>query len=277
MSIINEIVGLEGLLMFKRVVTAIVILVVLLPIIYISPLAFKLMGIVLTFLATQELLGVRKEKNYSKISIGLIYSMNILPLLLINDFTYINAVYIAIIYLVFHLILIFDKNINYTEFSYVIAFSMFIILASNAAMYLRGLDNGFYLVIFTILVTAASDTGGFFAGNAFGKHKLIERISPKKTIEGLIGGVIASLVIGLIFGMVILDIGIDNPLYIALISIIMGFTASFGDLIFSAIKRTYQVKDFSNILPGHGGILDRIDSHLTNLLICFIIVVLMKG
>lgn len=262
--------------MAKRVITALVILGVLLPISYISPLAFKLMAIFIAFFATQELIGVRKQVNYSKFTIGLIYILNVVPMILISDFASINAAYIGIIYLAFHLILIFDKKVNYTEFSYIVSVSMFIILSSNAAIYLRNLDNGFYLIVFTILVTAASDTGGFFAGNSFGKHKLIERISPKKTIEGLVGGVLLSLVIGLVFG-TLLDIGIDNLLYIGLLSILLGFTASFGDLIFSAIKRNYQIKDFSNILPGHGGVLDRIDSHLTNLLVCFIVIVLMKG
>lgn len=263
-------------MMFKRVVTAIVILAVLLPVIYLSPLTFKILAIILVFLASQELLGVRKEKNYSKISIGLIYLLNLLPLILIEDFSMLNMAYVAIIFVVFHLILIFDKNINYTEFSYIITSSFWIILTSNAAVHLRNLDNGFNLIIFTILVTAIADTFAFFVGSAFGKHRLIERISPKKSVEGFIAGIIAAGIFGVLFSFV-LDIGVYNPLHILIISMIFGVGAAFGDLIFSAIKRTYQVKDFSNILPGHGGILDRIDSHLTNLVICFIIMFLMKG
>lgn len=262
--------------MFSRVITAIVILAVLLPIIYLSPLTFKALALVLVFLGTQELLGVRKEVNYSKKTIVLIYLLNLLPLLSIQNFSILNMAYVAIIFILFHLILIFDKNVNYTEFSYIVTFSFWIILTSNAAVYLRGLENGFSLIIFTILVTAASDTFAFFTGNAIGKHKLIERISPKKTIEGLIGGTIAAGIFGVLFSFV-LDIGIDNLYYVLFISLTLGVGAAFGDLIFSAIKRTYNVKDFSNILPGHGGILDRIDSHLTNLVICFIIIFIMKG
>lgn len=262
--------------MFKRVITAIVIIVVLLPIIYYSPLAFKLLAIALTILVTQEFLQIKKENNYSLLSTTFIYLMNTLPIILINDFTSLNIAYLVLFYLAFHLLLIFDKNINYIEFSHILTFSTFIVLASNAAMYLRNLDNGFYIVIFIIIVTIASDTGAFFTGSAIGKHKLIERISPKKTIEGLVGGVVLSLIVGLIFG-IILDLRMSSHLEVALFSIVLGFGASFGDLLFSSIKRTYQIKDFSNKLPGHGGILDRIDSHLTNLLIGFIIIVLLKG
>ncbi|MDL2211267.1 phosphatidate cytidylyltransferase [Erysipelotrichaceae bacterium OttesenSCG-928-M19] len=262
--------------MRSRVITALLILGVLLPVIYLSAELFKFVGIIIVAIATHELLEVKKERDYAFLSKLVIYIVNILPLLLISDFTKVNASYIAILVLIFCALMIFDKKIDSNDMAYLLSLSLFIILASNSAMYLRSLDNGFYVVIFSILVTAASDTGAFFVGNMLGKHKLIERISPNKTIEGLIGGVILAVIVGIVYGL-LLPTGFTSLVEIAFVSFVLGFGAAFGDLIFSAIKRTNKIKDFSNMLPGHGGILDRVDSHFTNLIICFTIIVLLKG
>ena len=116
-----------------------------------------------------------------------------------------------------------------------------------------------------VFATYGSDTGAYFAGMAFGKHKLIPRLSPKKTIEGSIGGIVLGSVLGLVFAYFA---GILAHHWIIVPAIIvMTMTSQIGDLIFSAIKRYFEVKDYSKLLPGHGGILDRIDSLTFNVLI----------
>lgn len=262
--------------MKSRIITALIIVGVLIPIIYVSPLAFKLFAIVAVCLATHELLEVKKDKKYSILSQGIVYLLNVLPLILINDFTTIHIIYIAALMLAFYCLMIIDKHIDFKEMSYLFTFSIFIIIAANSAMYIRSLTDGFFLVVFVILVTASNDTGAFFAGTIFGKHKLIERISPKKTIEGLVGGIALSVVIGVLYYLV-LPTGLLSLTQAIVVSFILGITATLGDLFFSAIKRTYKIKDFSNILPGHGGILDRVDSHLTNLMVFAFIVITLKG
>ena len=93
---------------------------------------------------------------------------------------------------------------------------------------------------------------------AFGKHKLIPRLSPKKTIEGSIGGIVLGSILGIVFAYFT---GILSHHWIIVPAVIvMTMTSQIGDLIFSAIKRFFEVKDYSKLLPGHGGILDRIDS-----------------
>ena len=99
----------------------------------------------------------------------------------------------------------------------------------------------------------------------FGKHKLIPRLSPKKTIEGSIGGIILGSVMGIAFAHFAGILNGQWPLVISII--VMTMTSQIGDLIFSAIKRYFEVKDYSHLLPGHGGILDRIDSLTYNALI----------
>ena len=105
-----------------------------------------------------------------------------------------------------------------------------------------------------------SDTGGYFAGYLFGQHKLSPVISPKKTVEGFIGGVITA-----ILGMIIFKLIAGNALtwsFTVVIGLLGALGAVFGDLSMSAVKRQVGIKDFGNLIPGHGGILDRFDSVL---------------
>ena len=109
-----------------------------------------------------------------------------------------------------------------------------------------------------------NDTGAYFCGYFFGKHKLIERISPKKTVEGAIGGWLCGTAGAFIFAWAMLP---ELPLGLALFgAATMAVVGQLGDLAFSLIKRHVGIKDFGSFLPGHGGILDRIDSLLFNLL-----------
>ncbi len=112
-------------------------------------------------------------------------------------------------------------------------------------------------VLFFFLFMWASDTGAYFTGKAFGKHKLLERLSPRKTIEGFFGGMILSIVTG---WAAFHFIG-QHPLLLWLAGgALMAFTGTLGDLFESMLKRQAGIKDSGNILPGHGGILDRFDS-----------------
>lgn len=120
------------------------------------------------------------------------------------------------------------------------------------------LGGGTGLVLLTSACTSAGDTGGFFVGRAAGKHKLAEALSPKKTTEGLIGGMIASVLMGLLMGYLLLG----SPIFGLLVGVTAGVLGPMGDLFKSALKREIGIKDFGDLLPGHGGILDRFDSLL---------------
>lgn len=122
--------------------------------------------------------------------------------------------------------------------------------------------NHYYLTVI-VFATYGSDTGAWFIGRKYGKHKMNPRVSPKKSWEGFGGGVAFGFILGLIITLIFRDQ--LNMTFSLLLSLICPITAEVGDLCFSLIKRYYGVKDFSNLLPGHGGILDRVDSLLLNL------------
>ena len=123
-------------------------------------------------------------------------------------------------------------------------------------------EKGIYLIFIPFILAMVSDTGAYFAGRFFGKHKLAPVVSPNKTVEGVIGGVIAT-VLAMIIYCLIMQFGVGqqvNYLYAVIYGMAGAMAGVFGDLSFSAIKRQVGIKDYGNLIPGHGGILDRFDS-----------------
>ena len=120
----------------------------------------------------------------------------------------------------------------------------------NSFDYSAGLPMGFFLLLWT------SDTGAYLAGRSFGKHKLFERVSPKKTWEGSFGGLILTLAIAYGISFLFDDVNTTDWLIIGALIVVFG---TFGDLFESLLKRNLHIKDSGKILPGHGGVLDRFD------------------
>lgn len=124
-----------------------------------------------------------------------------------------------------------------------------------ALVYIRQQENGAWLVLLLILVVALADIGGYFTGRRFGKHKLALAVSPGKTWEGFMGGLVANLVLAAVLASLV---GVSLPLMMAVI-IPTSLVSVLGDLLESMVKRHAGVKDSGTILPGHGGVLDRVD------------------
>jgi phosphatidate cytidylyltransferase len=133
-----------------------------------------------------------------------------------------------------------------------------VLLASTLVLMLAD-DRGAGRIALFILCVVASDTGGYFAGIFLGKHPMAPRISPKKSWEGLVGSFILAAPVGIVTGWLVLDTPWWRALIIAWIITLVGVL---GDLIESAMKRDFGVKDLGTLLPGHGGVMDRIDSYI---------------
>ena len=147
----------------------------------------------------------------------------------------------------------------------------------NSGSYLNLYDNleSCILFVYILVATFMTDVGAYFVGVFFGKHKMLERISPKKTWEGFFGGVFFSIVCSFGFAMALMATG--HPLvygildlehwYIVLIlSALLPLSSVLGDFVFSSAKRHFNIKDFGNIIPGHGGMLDRLDSAIFSMI-----------
>ncbi|MGI6497818.1 MAG: phosphatidate cytidylyltransferase [Oscillospiraceae bacterium] len=127
---------------------------------------------------------------------------------------------------------------------------------------IMAMEHGSLLILLPFAIAFGSDAAALFTGVAFGKRKLAPRISPKKTVEGALGGLVGSVLIALLYGLII-GIGFHRPVHylaIAVYGAVGSAISQFGDLAFSAVKREFAIKDYGKLLPGHGGVLDRFDS-----------------
>lgn len=132
--------------------------------------------------------------------------------------------------------------------------------------FLREQPDGIFYVWFVFLASWGSDTCAYLAGRAFGRHKLAPQLSPKKTVEGAVGGVVGAAALSLAYAACIQSFVQISASGLYLISVLVGLFGSvlgqMGDLFASSVKRVMQIKDYGRLIPGHGGILDRFDSTL---------------
>jgi phosphatidate cytidylyltransferase len=151
-----------------------------------------------------------------------------------------------------------DIMVIFIGFFYVVYLLSYILLVRNNENY------GSWLIWLIFIVAFGSDTVAYFVGVNFGKHRLAEKLSPKKSIEGSIGGIVGAITFSFIYGVILLNIGeLTDPIKLIPFIFIGGIgsmLSQIGDLAASAMKRQNDIKDFGNIMPGHGGILDRLDS-----------------
>ena len=164
-------------------------------------------------------------------------------------------------------------DISLTFFGYIYVPMLFSYLGD-----INRLENGVFLVWLPILAAWYTDSMAYFVGLSIGKHKMAPVISPKKTIEGAVGGFLGNSILMVLTGYIALRMGVKIPLYhYAAIGIITGITAQIGDLAASYIKRYCEIKDYGHLIPGHGGIMDRFDSILfTAPTVMFYLIFVMK-
>lgn len=158
--------------------------------------------------------------------------------------------------------LFYHEEIRFEELAMTFMAGLVIPFLLGAVVRLHNWSGGNFLILLPFVIAFLSDTGAYFAGRAWGKHKLAPVISPNKTVEGLFGGLVGA-VIGVAVYCIVLQHFFHfavNYWYVPVYGILGSLGAVFGDLCFSAVKRKTGIKDYGNLIPGHGGILDRFDS-----------------
>ncbi|MBS6886343.1 MULTISPECIES: phosphatidate cytidylyltransferase [Clostridium] len=231
-------------------------------------LPLKIFTFILSAFGMYEFYKALKEKDFKPIEmVG--YILLILFYLFNNDFEklifmIILATFILLIIPVIDLKYTFiDAAITLLGFLYVGILFSFIYLVSEKS-------GGAFYVWLIFIGSWMTDTTAYYAGRLFGKTKLCPKVSPKKTIEGSIGGLIGSTISCGILGFVAKGYIATFPIYhFFIIGALCGVFSQFGDLVASSVKRYVGIKDYSNLIPGHGGILDRFDSILFSGLIVF--------
>jgi phosphatidate cytidylyltransferase len=234
--------------------------------IYFSQWTFAALFLALTLLGIREFYQLLSLRGFSpNYNAGLVLgcALFVLVFLLQLDLVSLSALYALppILFFIFISELFRKKENPFVNIALTLlgmlyvggSFSMLPILG-----FLKG-DYNWQVIMGTMLLIWTSDSGAYFAGKTFGRHKLFPRISPGKTWEGWLGGAVFSLGIGYVLSLYFQDLSLPYWLGVALIVAVFGVL---GDLIESLLKRSLQVKDSGTLIPGHGGILDRFDSLL---------------
>ncbi len=258
--------------MLKRIITSLVAVCVLVPVLIFSGTPALPIGIaVVSVIAIYEMLKCMGLYKKYQLSIPLYIAAMALPFMLRYFESRVHVAMICFISAVFYLAVVFISVIwSHGHLTFADALSMFaigiyIIGAMNSIIYVRDFgDGGKYIYLLIFIGAWITDIFAYFTGVFIGKHKLIEDVSPKKTIEGSIGGIVFCTLSFVVFG-IIVDVFFDraaNIVFLAVSGVIASVISQVGDLIMSVIKRHYGVKDYGRIFPGHGGVLDRFDSVL---------------
>lgn len=251
--------------MKTRLISAIVALAIIVPIFISGTVLYPIAITLIAMLGMREYIGIKETKKELPLFIKLIAYL-LIPLILLSietdlhsrlmiDFRIITGTCLAILIP----IVLYHKRELYSINDACYMFTGVLFLGVSMSFLLTYYDISRTLLVYLLLITMLSDTFAFMTGKLIGRHKLLEDISPNKTWEGLYGGVILGSFVSIVFYLTFVDseVYLMNLIWITIFLSVIG---QLGDLFFSAMKRYFDKKDFSNIMPGHGGVLDRLDS-----------------
>lgn len=244
--------------MKKRIIGAIIVVTVLIVSILLGKIPFALVVTMAALFGLKELIDIKYDKE--KINIVKLLSGISLILLLLNHIIFELEdkilVILPMLTLIIPIIFYNDKSkYNINDAFYFLGITYFLAFAFGTIIGMRSIS--IYKCIYIFIISFATDTYAYVGGMLIGKHKLTD-ISPKKTIEGTIVGTIMGVFVGTIFYSAL--VGDLLLIEVIVMSFILTILSEIGDLVFSSIKRCFGKKDYSNLIPGHGGILDRFDS-----------------
>ena len=254
--------------MKTRILTAAVLLAIFVPILWFSHLiVYPIAMAILAGVAVLELLRCLKLHTDLPVSVGavtLAVALTLLARFSTGAKQYLGAVAVAFFVFTLYLfaVAVFRAGaLRYGSLMGVVGGTLYLTIAFSSMVLLRDLPNGVFLFLLPFIGSWVTDTFAYFTGRLIGRHKLAPVISPKKTVEGSIGGIVFAVGAFAAYGAIVAARGVV-PSYPALLlcGLVVSVVSQIGDLALSAIKREYDIKDYGRIFPGHGGVLDRFDS-----------------
>lgn len=275
MQLQSTAVGIDALAVFKgeqmskdlqkRLIFGGIALIIFIPLVIMGGVIFQIGVALLSMLAVHELLHMKGLPTATIEGILAMLAAFVLTLPLENylKFLPVDGNVVAYGLVVFMLLgaTVLGSNYSFEDAAYPIAASFYIGFGFNALLDARlvNVDK----VLLALFIVWATDSGAYFIGTRYGKKKLLPHVSPNKTIEGSLGGVVSAVLVAAIFMLIRPQVARPyNFLIILVLTVIFSIAGQFGDLVESAIKRHFGVKDSGKFIPGHGGVLDRFDSLL---------------
>ena len=259
--------------MIKRIITGLIALAILIPLLVFSgTFVFPVLLAIVTVICLFEMfrcMGIHKKYD---ITMSAYTVAVIVPFFMRYIDNKVSVAKLCFVVGIMYLITVFASmiwshgRIQFNDSMTIFVITAYIIGAINSIIFVRDFEDvGQYVYMLIFFGAWMTDTFAYFAGYFFGKHKLIADVSPKKTVEGSVGGILGCILSFIAYGLIV-DIAFErtaNIWFLALMGFIASVVAQIGDLLMSVIKRHYGVKDYGTLFPGHGGMLDRLDSVLT--------------
>jgi phosphatidate cytidylyltransferase len=252
--------------MVERLIAAVVALAIVIPtILYGGTMGFFGLGLVIVAIGSGELWNMFSQNNAFPSSFRWLLTLVYVGVFAALFFyqTALLPILLAALFVLFMsgLFWVPDNDLGMKWIAYATFGLMYLPFLLSTFVQVRAVEEtGLQWLFLTLLLTWSADSGAYFAGRFFGKNKLFERVSPKKTIEGVLGGVLLSAIVAYFFCASWLPmVAIGSSIFIGVVWALLSVV---GDLVESLMKRAFGVKDSGNIMPGHGGVIDRLDSLL---------------
>lgn len=267
--------------MKQRIITGVIAVLLLIPVLVFSdtpvfPIVFGLLAVV----ALGEIFAcVGLKKHWALIAMAALVTGGSMAVAWLyvgeSEFSVIfTRLFFVFVFMTLSIAVVSKGKLPIVDVAVALAMTFYITYGFASILLLRQAPNGQYLYLLVFLSAWLTDTGAYFTGVFFGKHKLIPDVSPKKTVEGAIGGIITCVLTFAVYGFVVSKLGGPAPHYLrlAIVGALVSIASMLGDLIASLVKRKYNIKDYGKIFPGHGGVLDRFDSVLATAPMLWILV-----
>lgn len=238
---------------------------------YIGGIWLKFFILILALIGMHEIYSISKEKSIHPISIAG-YALCIAYYFSLGKSINYEFVFFALItaMVIMFFVPVFNTDYNYVDISMTLLAFLYVAVFFGFIVLIDGKPYGNYFTWLIFVSSWICDTCAYYTGRLFGKHKLIPKVSPKKTVEGAIGGFLGCIAACALYGLFAVSMGVPVPFHhFVLIGIINGVFSQFGDLAGSTYKRYTGVKDYGKIIPGHGGVLDRFESSLFSAFVIF--------
>ena len=226
---------------------------------FFDQVSFEILGLILSIIVLFEFVEITKLPKRTLI-IGLLFYLILNFFISENKFVinvFLTISIVVNLFLMFSLLMKKSFRFNKVQNSFFLL--SYLVLSLFFLFSIPTLSNSYnpLSILFLLVIIWSSDSAGYFFGIKYGKRKLMESVSPKKTVVGFVSGIISSIIVSIIFALII---NFENIFELILIGILISFIGSIGDLIESKFKRQYEVKDSGKILKSHGGMFDRLDS-----------------
>lgn len=250
--------------MFKeRLISGIVLVAILTAVLYFGGMPTFIMTAIVSLIGCYELLRIFQAE---KSAVGVIvYTASILYyiLLILELEGFILPVALLLLTALLACYVLVFPTYRYEQIAAGFFGFFYVSMMLSYVYQIRAMKGGGIFVVLLFLSSWGNDTLAYCAGRLFGKHKMSPKLSPKKTIEGAVGGVLGAGLLGFLYSLIVKDMIMTDynvSLIFTLVCMVGGLISIIGDLGASAIKRNYDIKDYGTLIPGHGGILDRFDS-----------------